>query len=328
MTNTPPQRPPFPDPRHRPPGFGQPDQPQWPHQSDPNPQSPPNADTGPPPPYQPDQNQAPGPRNADTGPPPPYQPDQNQIPGPRNADTGPPPPYQPDQNPQSAGPWQQHPPAFGGHAPNHQFPGDQDQTTLGTGEQVELASPGNRLLAHIIDMLILMVMGFLFGILDAISSLLLPYSEMLSLYLTLFPLVIGILYIVVLIALKGQTLGKMAMKVRVVQEDDGSIPGWGKSIIRWLVPSILFIVICPGLICYLSIIWDKRKQGWHDKVANTLVIKVRDDYRNQPNQPHQPNHATSAESAEHAKLVANHQPGNSSAATAAAARSSSRSVEM
>jgi uncharacterized RDD family membrane protein YckC len=30
-----------------------------------------------------------------------------------------------------------------------------------------------------------------------------------------------------------------------------------------------------GLVCYLGLIWaafDDRKQGWHDKLANTVVI--------------------------------------------------------
>jgi uncharacterized RDD family membrane protein YckC len=34
---------------------------------------------------------------------------------------------------------------------------------------------------------------------------------------------------------------------------------------------ISYVVIYLG---FLWIIWDQRKQGWHDKIANTYVVRV------------------------------------------------------
>ena len=77
--------------------------------------------------------------------------------------------------------------------------------------------------------------------------------------------VIGILYEVVLIATKGQTLGKMAVRVKVVRADNGLEPGWGKAIGRWIIPAALGFIPFVGwllsLLVYLSLLWDKVRQG-------------------------------------------------------------------
>ena len=81
-----------------------------------------------------------------------------------------------------------------------------------------------------------------------------------------------------MIALKGQTLGKMATSIKVVRADNGLVPGWGKSIGRWIIPAALGFIPFVGwilaLLVYLSLTWDKARQGWHDKAVKTLVIKV------------------------------------------------------
>ncbi len=88
------------------------------------------------------------------------------------------------------------------------------------------------------------------------------------------------IYEAVMLGLKGATLGKMAMGVRVVREDNGQIPGMGKGFGRvgtmfgpWIVPCLGYIWV---LLCYLSPLFDnQRRQGWHDKVVKTLVISAR-----------------------------------------------------
>jgi uncharacterized RDD family membrane protein YckC len=83
-------------------------------------------------------------------------------------------------------------------------------------------------------------------------------------------------YEVVLVALRGATLGKQALGLRVVREADGQIPGWGPSILRWLIPTIGSFVCGIGqLVVYLSPFFDSsgRNQGWHDKVAHTVVVQ-------------------------------------------------------
>jgi uncharacterized RDD family membrane protein YckC len=88
--------------------------------------------------------------------------------------------------------------------------------------------------------------------------------------------IIAITYEVTLVALKGQTVGKMVVGIRVARADNGGLPGWGPAAIRWALPSILaFIPMIGWLACllvYLSFLWDDRRQGWHDKAAATVVV--------------------------------------------------------
>jgi uncharacterized RDD family membrane protein YckC len=74
------------------------------------------------------------------------------------------------------------------------------------------------------------------------------------------------------LARTGQTWGKRIAGLKVVNQADGSPPGWGKAIGR-----SLFKATISGWICYLGylwMLWDGDKQTWHDKVAGTLVIRT------------------------------------------------------
>lgn len=66
----------------------------------------------------------------------------------------------------------------------------------------------------------------------------------------------------------GATLGKMALKLKVVRVDFTEVD-YGTAAVRELSK------ILSGCVCYLGYIWvafDDRKQSWHDKIANTYVI--------------------------------------------------------
>ena len=79
------------------------------------------------------------------------------------------------------------------------------------------------------------------------------------------------LYFWLFTGLKGQTLGKMAVRIKVV-DDQGDVPGLGRAALRELLGKpISVIVIFLGLFW---IAWDKQKQGWHDKIATTYVVKT------------------------------------------------------
>ena len=67
----------------------------------------------------------------------------------------------------------------------------------------------------------------------------------------------------------GQTIGKRALGIRVVDFATGGPIGYGRSTIRWLGR------IVSGIFCYLGflwMLWDKEKQTWHDKMANDVVV--------------------------------------------------------
>lgn len=70
---------------------------------------------------------------------------------------------------------------------------------------------------------------------------------------------------------RGQTLGKMALGIRVVDFNTGTSIGYGRALVRQLVKIISGIVFLLG---YLWMIWDREKQCWHDKAANSVVVPV------------------------------------------------------
>jgi uncharacterized RDD family membrane protein YckC len=69
---------------------------------------------------------------------------------------------------------------------------------------------------------------------------------------------------------KSATPGKMATKLSIVDARTGGKPSTGQLIGRYLG---YYVSIIP---LFLGIIWvgiDERKQGWHDKLAGTVVIR-------------------------------------------------------
>ena len=69
---------------------------------------------------------------------------------------------------------------------------------------------------------------------------------------------------------KSATPGKMAVKAIVVDEKTGNKPTVQQSIIRYIGYFISTIPVCLG---FFWVAWDSKKQGWHDKMAGTVVIR-------------------------------------------------------
>ena len=95
---------------------------------------------------------------------------------------------------------------------------------------------------------------------------------------TLFSALVAATYEIVLIHLKGQTVGKMAVHIKVIQIEDGGLPSWDRSLIRWAVPEAArWVPVIGGLLAlvvYLWMLWDPSRQGLHDKAARTIVIRT------------------------------------------------------
>ncbi|HUO79839.1 MAG TPA: RDD family protein [Steroidobacteraceae bacterium] len=80
---------------------------------------------------------------------------------------------------------------------------------------------------------------------------------------------------VVVIAFWRRTLatpGKMAIGAQIVDADTFGKPGFGQLLVRYLGYYVSTIPLGLGLIW---VAFDPRKQGWHDKLANTVVIRIR-----------------------------------------------------
>ena len=68
----------------------------------------------------------------------------------------------------------------------------------------------------------------------------------------------------------GQTIGKKMLNLKVIKENGASL-SWTDAFVRWLLYKISSAVLFLGLF-WIGI--DGKKQGWHDKVAKTYVIKI------------------------------------------------------
>jgi uncharacterized RDD family membrane protein YckC len=67
----------------------------------------------------------------------------------------------------------------------------------------------------------------------------------------------------------GQTLGKKALGIRVIDFKAGGAIGYGRAFIRYIGRIVSTIVL---LIGYLWMLWDREKQTWHDKFAGSVVV--------------------------------------------------------
>jgi uncharacterized RDD family membrane protein YckC len=125
---------------------------------------------------------------------------------------------------------------------------------------VEYAGFGRRLGAAIVDSLIV-------GVASGLLGLLAPDSGAVQALVVLG----SVLYYVLFTGLKGQTPGKMALGIRVVGPDGGP-PGAVRAFVREVVGKFLSsLILCLG---YLWMLWDEKRQCWHDKLASTVVVKA------------------------------------------------------
>lgn len=71
----------------------------------------------------------------------------------------------------------------------------------------------------------------------------------------------------------GATPGKIALGLKIVDAASGEPPGLGRLALRFLG---YFVSAFPLVLGFLWAAFDRRKQGWHDKIARTIVINSED----------------------------------------------------
>jgi uncharacterized RDD family membrane protein YckC len=135
---------------------------------------------------------------------------------------------------------------------------EQAQVPDQTQVVVQPAGFGERLVAYLIDGVILFVM-------ELVLMLLLgqPLGSLLSFFAS-------IAYTVGFWMTQAATPGKMVMGLRVIRQDGAPIDG-STAALRYVGYIVSGIVIGLG---FLWIIWDPNHEGWHDKIAKTWVIKT------------------------------------------------------
>ncbi|HEV8296067.1 MAG TPA: RDD family protein [Acidimicrobiales bacterium] len=85
------------------------------------------------------------------------------------------------------------------------------------------------------------------------------------------------------VRLRGQTLGKIITKTRIVRVVDGGRPGWGAALIRWgIAVAVLAVVgafsppaaIAAVAVLYASALIDPNGRGLLDRAAGTEVVRT------------------------------------------------------
>ncbi|MDT0322593.1 RDD family protein [Streptomyces millisiae] len=92
-------------------------------------------------------------------------------------------------------------------------------------------------------------------------------------------LVVYFIYEGLMLSARGQTLGKMAMRIRVAMLRDGAVPRGNPAWYRAGVYSLPQLLPCIGFVFWLvnvlNCTWDKPyRQCVHDKAARTVVVST------------------------------------------------------
>lgn len=69
---------------------------------------------------------------------------------------------------------------------------------------------------------------------------------------------------------KQATPGKMAVSTRIVDAASGEAASAGQLVGRYLA---YYVSLLPLGLGILWVAFDKKKQGWHDKLAGTVVVR-------------------------------------------------------
>lgn len=157
---------------------------------------------------------------------------------------------------------------------------DQTQQVSKTESVVVYGTFLKRLLASFIDGFIIGVINFTLSMSISLSNLASEVGTpdevaesialLLSLIIALLSTSLNILYYVGFLIKKGATPGKMALGLVVVKEDQSKL-SFGSAILRETIGKFVSALVLG--LGYLWVIWDERKQGWHDKIAGTIVVE-------------------------------------------------------
>ena len=71
-------------------------------------------------------------------------------------------------------------------------------------------------------------------------------------------------------AWKGTTVGGVVLGLKVVRLDNRPVT-FSVALVRGLGAALSTIIFFLG---FLWIAWDTEKQGWHDRIAGTVVIRL------------------------------------------------------
>jgi uncharacterized RDD family membrane protein YckC len=218
----------------------------------------------------------PGPVPPEQGPPGPVPPEPGQGPGAPSMPPPMPPPAPPSYPTAPSGGYP--PPTRGQYAaPAYDLP---------TG--VPYASWGTRLGGWLIDFVIfIVVQGVVNGIVRGSNALALHFTtktnngsvvhhNRISFLAVIITVAVAVAYATILCgSRRGQTVGMMAVGVRVVRDGSLGVLGYGPALVRAVIEQVFRYTVIVWVIDMLFPLWDGKRQTLHDKVVASVVIRVR-----------------------------------------------------
>ncbi|MEM1096249.1 MAG: RDD family protein [Bacteroidota bacterium] len=141
----------------------------------------------------------------------------------------------------------------------------QIQTTQNVSIDVEVAGVGDRVVACIVDYLL--VISYL-----SVGSLAVANFNSITLWVTTVMLPAWLYFLVCHVFFNGQTLGKYLMKIRVSRLD-GRRPTLGNYVLRWLL-RLIDIDLTTGMVGLVTILINGKGQRLGDIAAGTTVVKI------------------------------------------------------
>ena len=131
----------------------------------------------------------------------------------------------------------------------------------------ELASKVERLIAHVLESIIIslvtMVLAFLFSV---------PITEVGNSYALIFLGFLATAIVNVYFWTKSTSMGKAVLGIKVVDKATGENLSVTKMMFRDVVGKYVSGAVFS--LGYIWIIFEKNKQGWHDKMVSSVVIKT------------------------------------------------------
>ena len=136
-------------------------------------------------------------------------------------------------------------------------------------QEFTLSSINKRAFAMFIDEIIISFL-FFFIISEKLSTFTSPdeivvYTQSLVIYV----LIVKVLYQALFVGLYGATLGKMALKIKIIDIEYFDTPSWQASFMRAFMRVIDEILFYIGFVVAL---FSPVRLTWHDRVAKTLVV--------------------------------------------------------
>lgn len=160
--------------------------------------------------------------------------------------------------------------------PPPQSPGPQyDYPPSAPAQQMQAAMAGfwRRLVALIIDSIVVGVVAGLVSV--AIEALLhVTTTNGSSGIRGTVQFILGLIYFGWLWSTRGQTLGYMAMGMRLARVDGTQI-GVGRALLRYILIELSFgFCLIPAIVSAFMVALGERKQAIHDLLVDTVVIRT------------------------------------------------------